>query len=52
MPGAQGLVLFMTVFVDLIAAVGAGVALMSLLYVRDTAEVGHYHSLSYQDSIT
>ena len=29
----------MTVFVDLIAAVGVGVSLMSLLYVRDTAEV-------------
>lgn len=37
------LVLFMTVFVDLIAAVAAGVALMSLLYVRDTAEVMMSH---------
>ncbi len=37
--GVQAIVLGMTVFVDLIAAVGVGVSLMSLLYVRDTAEV-------------
>lgn len=39
MLGAQAVVLLMTVFVDLIAAVAVGVSLMSVLYVKDTAEV-------------
>jgi len=35
----MAVVLLMTVFVDLIAAVAVGVSLMSVLYVKDTAEV-------------